>query len=479
MSDNGALSLYDLDSERNVIRRLCTDSDFCSQIFINQLLIVEHFSDLFHRDAFSTIQSYYKQFGSLPDVHKFRSHLESHITLSQAFKDRKQQAGIWKASSEKLFISLSEDEKKSSKADMAMLEEHRRGRLLQRTITSAFESFEDFNFDEAFGSMSSALLDARIDENRIMEGDVVGDWTQHLQYMELQRSGVIQPVPSGLFGAKEDETGNAEIVRIDDIIYGGYYPGELVVVIGETKLGKSFWLMENAFQAALAGKNVLAFTIEMDKMKWQRRFYSRLTGLPYKLFRTATLSKKQEEFVQRRLEAWKAKCGLLYVVSFDKGADCNDIDSKANQTQDLFGLEWDELAIDYLNDMRPVDRRLNPKSWEAMGEISWGLTSLAKSFNSHKGLSVITANQKRGDKAGKSRTNWDDAAYGKMISQHASFIFGLGADDEDRRLKRIRFDYSQGRDGEAGIHLYLYHNLAVSRISSLKRLREYYGMDND
>ncbi len=477
MNDN-KVELHDIDSERNVIRRLCTDESYSQRVALNQLIVVEHFSDLFHRDAFITLIDYYKSFGVLPDLKKFSSHLEKFVTSADNFQNKEQQIGIWKASAEKLFKPLSEDEKKSTKADTATLENYRKGRLFQQSITTQFELFNQNKFNEGFKAMSSTLLASRIDDNRILEGDVVHDWLQHKQYMDLQRSGLIKPIPCGMFGAMEDEAGNGTIVYIDDLLYGGWYPSDLVIVIGETSIGKSFFLMETAFFASYKGHNAIYFTIEMDKMKAQRRIYSRMSGIQYKLFRTAEISERQESIVQNRLNAWEKQCGKLYVVSFDTGATVQDIEAKMNETQNRFGIEWDLCVIDYLNDMTPVGRHSSAKAWEGMGEISWGLAQLAKNFNAHKGLPIVTANQKRGDKAGSSKTNWSDAAFAKMVMHHASIGMGLGANQDDKDAGRIMFNQFKHREGDSNISMYIYPNLAVSRLTSLKRLRDYYGMDD-
>lgn len=471
------VELHDIDSERNIIRRLCTDEEYTQRVAMNQLVIVDHFSDLFHRDAFTALIDYYKTLGSLPDYKKFQLHLEKHITPADNFADKDQQIGIWKSAAEKLFRPLSDGERKGTKADMATIELHRKGRLLQSSMTDVYTLFQQNKFDDGFRAMSETLLESRIDENRILEGDVTKDWEQHLQYMELQRSGVIRPIPCGMFGAREDDAGGAEIIQLDDLLYGGFYPSDLVILIGETSIGKSFFLMECAYHAALKGHNAIYFTIEMDKAKAQRRIYSRMTSIPYRLFRTAEISTKQEGFVRERLEKWANKCGKLYVVSFDRGATHLDIEAKMNETQNRFGLEWDMCVIDYLNDMVPVGNQHSLKSWEGMGEISWGLAQLAKNFNAHKGLPIVTANQKRGDKAGKASTGWSDAAFAKMVIHHCSVGLGLGADSDDKAAGRIRFDLFKHREGDSNISMYFYPNLAVSRITSLKRLRQYYGMD--
>jgi hypothetical protein len=474
--EDDKIQFFDIDSERNIIRHLCTDKMYIQKVVLNNSIMVEHFSDLFHRDVFVAITNYYKSYGTLPDESKFVPYLQKHMTRAPNFKDKSQQMTIWKSACKKIFNSAVVNES-SLKSDFDCLEEYRKARLIQRSLVSIHSKFKSNEYDQAFSIMSSALLDSRIDSDIVLEGEISQDWPEHVQYMNLQRSGAIKPVPSGLFGVKEDESGNGQVVYLDNWLYGGFYPSDLAIVVGETSVGKSFFLMESAYQASYGGKNAIYFTIEMNKMKAQRRIYSRMSGLDYGLFRSASLTKNQEDFVNRRLQLWKEKCGTLYVVSFDNGATCQQIEEKMNQTQDRLGLEWEMLVIDYLNDMKPMGRYNTDKSWEAMGEISWGLANLAKNFNNYKGIPVLSANQKKATKAGKSHTNWEDAAFSSMVMHHCSLGFGLGADQDDKDAGRVRFDMFKNREGEANFSMFTYPSFHLSRITSMRNIKEYYGSD--
>jgi len=470
------IELHELDAERNVLRKLLDDEKFLQDVSISSLIVKDHFVDLFHRDIFNTLVGYYKNYGHMPDLKKLQAHIPKHISYTSSFKNKETQLKLWKSACEKLFHGYNG---KLLKADIDSLEEMRKARLVQSTLVESFRNFKDGKYDDSFSIMASNLAKSQLSENRIMEGDLYSDEYQHKNLMSMQKKGLIAPVPSGIFGAKEDSEGNGTIVELDHSLDGGFYQSDLAIIVGDTNLGKSFFLMECAYSASIKKKNAIVFTIEMNKIKAQRRMYSRLTNIPFWKFKTAQLNEKEEVFWHSRLEQWKEKCGMIYVVSFDKGATVQDIESKMVETQGRLQLEWDVCVIDYLNDMNPVGKFQNTWSWDAMGDISWGLAQLAKSFNGHRGIPIVTANQKKGDKPGKNKTEWQDTAFGKIVMHHASIGLGLGQNEEDKEAGRIRFDLFKNRDGERDLFFYMYPNFKVSKITSLKVLREFYGMDEE
>lgn len=54
--------------------------------------------------------------------------------------------------------------------------------------------------------------------------------------------------------------------------------GKLIAFLGPPKRGKSFWLIEWAFQAFMSGLNVIFFSLEMDESEVYLRFIQRFTG---------------------------------------------------------------------------------------------------------------------------------------------------------------------------------------------------------
>ena len=281
-------------------------------------------------------------------------------------------------------------------------------------------------------------------------------------------------MPTGIVGARyDDESGDYHHIELDNLLDGGLFPSEMTLVIGENNVGKSFLLMELPIYASMTNKiNTILFTIEMNKIKQQMRIYSRISGIPYHRFRTGEITKDELKKVKAKLIEWKEQYGVLHVVSFDKGATVVDLESKLKDAENKYGKEFGLISIDYLNDMKPIGKYQSLKGWDAMGEISWDLSNLAKRWNGRKGNPIITANQKKTTRAGTARTDWQDAAFSPLPVQHATVGIGIGQNEDDEQWGRLRWDIFKNRDGEKGISFFTFPDFKVGKISSKSKMKQ-------
>lgn len=468
--------LFDIDVERNTLKVTLQNKDFCKSIFMFNTIISEHFTDLFHRDVFNASSDYFNKFGIPPSEEKLKNHILKFITYNKAYKTPEYQRKIWVKSVERLFNPISTLELDEKESNVSLLEEFRKARVIQKFMIGAEQSFGTGNYEEIIGLMSETISVTKKVDNVISEGNIIDDFQQHIQVMRQQRLGEIKPISTGIVGVQENMDGSYKLINMDDTLSGGFYPAEMTLIVGENNVGKSFLLMESTVQASMNQKlNSILFTIEMNKMKQQNRIYSRITGIPYHKFRTAELTKKEMKIWKEKLEWWKEeKCGILHVVSFDKGATVVDIENKLKDAENKYGESFSLVSIDYLNDMKPLGKFQNSKGWDAMGEISWDLANLSKRWNNRKGIPIITANQKKTGKAGSGATSWDDAAFSPLPVQHASIGLGIGQDATDKEIGRIQWTLFKNRDGEKNITFYTFPDFQVSKIASRKKMMEYY-----
>lgn len=63
-------------------------------------------------------------------------------------------------------------------------------------------------------------------------------------------------------------------------LFGWWQRGWLISYFGATKKGKSWWLMETAMQAVVAGLRVVFISLEMQELDQSKRFYSNVSALP-------------------------------------------------------------------------------------------------------------------------------------------------------------------------------------------------------
>jgi len=477
MSEN--IQTYDIDSERIALKALIQKPNFAKQVILYNLLFDDHFVDLFHKDILNVFYKFYRKFGQSPTSKQLKHYLPKYMTYVDKFKTKQHQMKIWLGAVERLYNDMSENEIKNIDASVSILDELRKARVIQRVIIKSTKSFETGNYDRVIENFSEAIIDSRKVENMITEGNIVDDLDYHIQLDKRIKSGEDRPISTHIFGIFEDQkTKKIKKADLDSLLTGGFYPGEVVLFVGEVNIGKSFTLMETAYcTSRFEKKNSILYTIEMNKTKCQRRIYSRATGIPYRKFKMGELTKDDKEKLYRWKEDWKKNCGILEVVSFDKGATVGDIENKTKDIENKYGEEFELTAIDYLNDLKPMGRFQNSKSWDAIGEISWDLANFSKFHHNHKGISTITAVQKKTIMYGKSETKAGSGAMSALPEHHATVAIGLGQNDEDKFYGlngRIRYDIFKSRDDKKDISFYTFPNFKVSRIHSEKSMRYHY-----
>lgn len=470
---------FDTSAEKNILRNLIKDEVFCRNSFLHQLVVKEHFTSLFHIDSFKTVEWFVNKFGSVPNSLKyFKKVLTKFTTPNDSFKTKDAQLKVWYKSAQNLFIDLAPGEKRELKSNLSLVEELRKSREVQRFLITSEKLFRDGNISDIINDSVILVRSSRKIENTVMQGNIVEDFSEHIRIMEMQSKGIIQPVMTGIYGVKEYDDGERKIISLDELLLGGLFPGEMTYIIGENNIGKSFMLQDIPYvSASKQGKNVVLFTIEMNKIKAQRRLYSRLTKIPYSAFKTGKLSKTEIDYWKECLDWWKENCGIYEVCSFDKGATVIDVDNKLKEIEDKYGESFELVSIDYLNDMQPTGKYLSSKNWDAQGEISWELGQLSKYWNNHSGIAVITAGQKKSKSSSEnsSDTEWTDGAFSPLPAQHATIGIGLGQDKYDKSVGRIKLNLFKNRDGEKDISFYMYPDFSQGKLHSIKRSDQFYN----
>lgn len=217
------------------------------------------------------------------------------------------------------------------------------------------------------------------------EGDVRFEGEEMRQDYLARKNGLIR---SGIETA---------IPYIDDIT-GGFQPGELVLMVGYTGIGKSSLVLQTAWNAAIRqGKNVFFATSETLRAQVRRRLqarHSRLTqfavpdGLNSADIKNGTLSAAEEDKLMEVIQdlTTNPTYGKLYVAQVPGGANLGYIEARASRSQ----MQWniDLLIIDYLALLKSNTSRQSKR--EEMDEIIKDAKVMAASFNDGKGVPLIS-----------------------------------------------------------------------------------------
>jgi replicative DNA helicase len=216
------------------------------------------------------------------------------------------------------------------------------------------------------------------------------------------------------------------IMRLDHN-YGGLKPGELVVVIAATGVGKSTFLQNVAVNAWVKGYKVVLVTLEISSDDVLDRIYSSLTQIPYSKFIMHDMTPSEEEIYKNKLvEVHKNNKGYLRVVDIARGCTPLVLEST------IYNLlpSADLIIIDYMGEM--VSPRRRDKDWEEQGEIALHLKQLARQWK----IPVLTAVQTRRE---GSRGSFDitDISRSWLIANRADLCIGLIRIGESEVLTKV------------------------------------------
>lgn len=476
---NNNIDIYDLDAEKNTLRTLLSSESFAKSTLTYNRLMKEHFTDVFNRDAFKSIKWYYNKYGNVPPERHLKKVIVKATTYIDKFNSKKSQQRFWMKGVERLYKGGDLNEV-SIESDIELLERLRKARLVQQVLLKAKKNFEVGEYERIFDDFSDSIVRSKVTDNIVTEGDIVEDWQEHEKIDRDIKLGKIRPLVTNFRAIQETKDLKPKIILVDQYLAGGHYKGEMVLYIGEVNVGKSFQLMEEAINSSRTGINTVLYTIEMQKLKQQRRIYSRISGIPYWKFKQGKLTKQDKLLVRKKLKLWEKKYGRLYVVSFDKGATVRDIEAKHKDVENKFGEKFETIIIDYLNDLKPEGKYASDKNWEAQGEISCELSNLAKFYNNHEGLYVISASQKKTTLYGKERKKAGSGAFSALPEHHATVVIDMGQTDDDEVIGRLRYDITKNREGEKGITYFTFPDFVVGRVNSSRKAKEYYqNFSND
>lgn len=164
--------------------------------------------------------------------------------------------------------------------------------------------------------------------------------------------------------------------RIDalDEIIGGLKETWLVTLLAATKVGKTWFLLEMALQAALQGLNVLLISLEMGEFAIDLRL-----DMTSAFMSTQEALNNLQEVLKSRQKLKKMSSGCLEIRAFNRGrVNYQDIDLTL-QDLEMKGIFIDVLVVDYLGVMRATESNQSKK--DRITENCLGLKEIASLKN--------------------------------------------------------------------------------------------------
>lgn len=198
---------------------------------------------------------------------------------------------------------------------------------------------------------------------------------------------------------------------------GGHLPGELWVVMGKTKVGKSTLLLNMSNNAWRKGKNVLYVSAEVKKSPLERRLDSINTDLSSACIKRGMLSPDQEIYYEHRLRDMEKATGAYYIVD-RPGISPSAIQAKIQELK--LKMNLDLVVVDYISILNPSDGRASDAHWQQISSIAKELRDIA----SVEGVPILTAQQATDD----GRT-----AHSRDIERHLDLLLEIEIENEDMK----------------------------------------------
>lgn len=309
-------------------------------------------------------------------------------------------------------------------------------RKLLVTLSTASDLYKQNKVEECLNFIykNTGKSLAKLASNYLREGDYIAGFENRLRNMIVRK-----------FGKESNKIFSVPIgIPQFDKRFSGLMPGEFGIVTGGTGKGKSIMLLNFAAHAYLNGFNVVIITIEMPKIQYEYRMDSRLCQLSNKRFRMADLTSKD-------IREWKDKINILkenhkniiWTIDIPSSATVSIIKEKLLSIKNIIGENY-LLIIDYLNLLKPADKRLSPKSWEAQAEISMSIKEMARELN------VPTWSAAQLTKKAANVDNYDTlgTAYSNAINENIDFALTLVQTQSDLLDGVIRLINTKGREGK-------------------------------
>ena len=217
--------------------------------------------------------------------------------------------------------------------------------------------------------------------------------------------------------------GSFYLPTLDDAMEGGLGAGELGIILGAGKIGKSTMLGRFAGGALWQGKNVAIATGELSAAKYRKRLDAMVTATPtWNLTQLAKLDDEKSEMMKklrkaqnRMLAARGHMKGSLWIKQWPTGKGrVSDINLWLEQLRQA-GTDIDILFVDYIRTFRPDDRYEEQRL--SIGQVCMDLRGLAI----ERDIPVWTASQTNRAALSKERIGPEDFA--EDISQFWTLDF--------------------------------------------------------
>ena len=241
-----------------------------------------------------------------------------------------------------------------------------------------------------------------------------------------------------LFRSIKDNNGQVSTgwLNLDKKLYGGFNRGELNIFAGGSGAGKSLFLQNISLSWALAGLNVVYFTLELSKELTAMRIDSMLTGVSSReIF-------KNIDDIELKVKMAGKKSGLIQIKELPAQSNSNDLRAYLKEFHIQKQIKPDAIIVDYLDLMLPNNKRVSPSDLFIKDKyVSEELRNLAKE---NRQL-LVTASQLNRGSIEEVEFDHSHIAGGISKIQTADNVFGIFTSRGMRERGRYQLQFLKTR----------------------------------
>jgi replicative DNA helicase len=250
-----------------------------------------------------------------------------------------------------------------------------------------------------------------------------------------------------------------------DRMLNGFRGGELIVIGARPAMGKTAFALNVAYNIASQDKNVLFFSLEMNKKQIVPRIFSMISGVPLGYIINGTVD---DEDAEKITTAFLKDVEILKRVFIDDSSiNLTDIVKTAHTTEKV-----DIIIIDYLQLIKTQSKY--QMRYQELADISVTLRNLAKELD----IPVLTLAQvnREVEKKVNKRPTLADLRESADIEATADVVMFLHREgyykrDENVDDSEVEIIVAKNRNGENGI-VRLSFDKRIQKFSSLLNLSE-------
>lgn len=230
---------------------------------------------------------------------------------------------------------------------------------------------------------------------------------------------------------EDEEVIKTGIPFFDDNLLGGYANGSLILYMGVSGIGKTWFLCNDAINFVNNGKNVVFITLEMGEGQILKRIVPNLLSIDFKNYddeaRNTNQMKQKIQSYLNTANALSAPPGFFYVKKFDD-INAYNIMQYVDKIEKHEKQKVDVIVIDYLNLMSPNvrTRAAMESTYQMMRFTSLECKKMAMKTNSLV-LSACQAN--RGQYRSLEAISLDNIADSVAIVYNTDYIHGIYQDE--------------------------------------------------